>query len=53
MLAGLPQAPSQYNPFRNPTAALERRNEVLEPDGRERLHHARRGRRRRPERRSA
>ena len=30
MLAGLPQAPSQYNPFRNPTAALERRNEVLD-----------------------
>jgi penicillin-binding protein 1A len=30
LLAGLPQAPSQYNPFRNPTAALERRNEVLE-----------------------
>ncbi|HEU0024696.1 MAG TPA: transglycosylase domain-containing protein, partial [Thermoleophilaceae bacterium] len=29
-LAGLPQAPSQYNPFRNPAAALERRNEVLE-----------------------
>ena len=29
MLAGLPQAPSQYNPFRNPSAALERRNEVL------------------------
>jgi penicillin-binding protein 1A len=29
MLAGLPQAPSQYNPFRNPTAALERRNRVL------------------------
>ncbi len=29
MIAGLPQAPSQYNPFRNPTAALERRNEVL------------------------
>ncbi|HYP47358.1 MAG TPA: transglycosylase domain-containing protein [Thermoleophilaceae bacterium] len=29
MLAGLPQAPSQYNPFRNPTSALERRNEVL------------------------
>jgi penicillin-binding protein 1A len=29
-LAGLPQAPSQYNPFRNPTAALERRNEVIE-----------------------
>ena len=30
LLAGLPQAPSQYNPFRNPQAALERRNEVLE-----------------------
>jgi penicillin-binding protein 1A len=29
MLAGLPQAPSEYNPFRNPQAALERRNEVL------------------------
>jgi penicillin-binding protein 1A len=29
LLAGLPQAPSQYNPFRNPTAALERRNDVL------------------------
>ncbi|HEX2162253.1 MAG TPA: transglycosylase domain-containing protein [Thermoleophilaceae bacterium] len=28
-LAGLPQAPSQYNPFHNPRAALERRNEVL------------------------
>ena len=30
LIAGLPQAPSQYNPFRNPTAALERRNEVLQ-----------------------
>jgi penicillin-binding protein 1A len=29
LLAGLPQAPSQYNPFRNPGAALERRGEVL------------------------
>ncbi len=29
LLAGLPQAPSQYNPFRNPTAAIERRNAVL------------------------
>jgi penicillin-binding protein 1A len=28
-IAGLPQAPSQYNPFRNPAAALERRNRVL------------------------
>jgi len=30
LLAGLPQAPSEFNPFRNPTAALERRNEVLD-----------------------
>ncbi len=29
LLAGLPQAPSEYNPFRNPQAAIERRNEVL------------------------
>ena len=29
LLAGLPQAPSEYNPFRNPQAALARRNEVL------------------------
>jgi penicillin-binding protein 1A len=29
LLAGLPQAPSQYNPFLNATAARERRNEVL------------------------
>jgi penicillin-binding protein 1A len=29
MIAGLPQAPSQYNPFLNPKAALQRRNEVL------------------------
>jgi penicillin-binding protein 1A len=28
-LAGLPQAPSQYNPFTNKQAALTRRNEVL------------------------
>jgi penicillin-binding protein 1A len=28
-LAGLPQAPSQYNPFRNQGAALSRRNAVL------------------------
>lgn len=28
-LAGLPQAPSQYNPFLNPEAAIARRNEVL------------------------
>jgi penicillin-binding protein 1A len=29
LLAGLPQAPSSYDPFRNPAAALQRRNEVL------------------------
>jgi penicillin-binding protein 1A len=29
LLAGLPQAPSQYNPFGNPTEARRRRNEVL------------------------
>jgi penicillin-binding protein 1A len=29
LLAGLPQAPSEYNPFLDPKAALNRRNEVL------------------------
>ncbi len=29
LLAGLPQAPSQYNPFLDPGAARKRRNEVL------------------------
>ncbi len=29
MIAGLPQAPSEYNPLVNPKAALNRRNEVL------------------------
>jgi penicillin-binding protein 1A len=29
LLAGLPQAPSEYNPMVNPGAALDRRNEVL------------------------
>ena len=29
LLAGLPQAPSQYNPFLDPSASLRRRNEVL------------------------
>ncbi len=29
LLAGLPQAPSQYNPFRAPAVARSRRNEVL------------------------
>ncbi|HKP91487.1 MAG TPA: transglycosylase domain-containing protein, partial [Thermoleophilaceae bacterium] len=30
LLAGLPQAPSQFNPFREPSTALERRNRVLQ-----------------------
>src|SRR4051812_39031813 len=30
LLAGLPQAPSQYNPFQNERAAFQRRNEVLQ-----------------------
>jgi penicillin-binding protein 1A len=30
LLAGLPQAPSDYSPFQNPAAALGRRNEVLQ-----------------------
>jgi penicillin-binding protein 1A len=30
LLAGLPQAPSTYNPFRNPKVARERRNLVLD-----------------------
>jgi penicillin-binding protein 1A len=29
MIAGLPQAPSEYNPFLDPKAALKRRNEVM------------------------
>jgi penicillin-binding protein 1A len=29
LIAGLPQAPSVYDPFRRPDAALERRNDVL------------------------
>ncbi len=30
LLAGLPQSPSRFNPFINPTGAIERRNEVLQ-----------------------
>jgi penicillin-binding protein 1A len=30
MIAGLPQAPSEYNPFLNPRSARARRNEVLQ-----------------------
>ena len=39
LLAGLPQAPSELNPFQNPKGALDRRNEVLDEDGEARLHH--------------
>jgi penicillin-binding protein 1A len=30
LIAGLPQAPSEYNPFLNPKGAVERRNDVLQ-----------------------
>ncbi len=30
LIAGLPQAPSEYNPFLDPHAAIRRRNEVLD-----------------------
>jgi penicillin-binding protein 1A len=30
LIAGLPQAPSEYNPFLDPRAALDRRNQVLD-----------------------
>jgi penicillin-binding protein 1A len=30
LLAGLPQSPSQYNPFLNESGAIDRRNEVLD-----------------------
>jgi penicillin-binding protein 1A len=30
LIAGLPQAPSEYNPFLNPQGAVERRNDVLQ-----------------------
>ena len=43
LLAGLPQAPSQYNPFRNPGAALAAPQRGAASDGRQRLHHAGRG----------
>ena len=38
LLAGLPQAPSRLNPFQNKRDALERRNKVLDEDGRAGLH---------------
>ena len=30
LIAGLPQAPSEYNPFLNPKGAVQRRNDVLQ-----------------------
>jgi penicillin-binding protein 1A len=30
LIAGLPQAPSEYNPFLDPRAAIDRRNDVLQ-----------------------
>ena len=49
MLAGLPQAPSQYNPFRNPQRRARAPQRGARADARERLHHARpRTTRRRP-----
>ena len=44
LLAGLPQAPSEYNPFRNPRAALARRNDRAAAHGREPHDHPRAGR---------
>ncbi len=37
LLAGLPQAPSKYNPFLNPETAIARRNDVLDQMAQERL----------------
>ena len=51
LLAGLPQAPSQYNPFRDPSAARRRRNEVLAKMAAAALHLGRRRRERRSARR--
>ena len=41
LIAGLPQAPSEYNPFLDPKAATERRNEVLDAMEERGLHHRR------------
>lgn len=37
MLAGLPQAPSDYNPIQNPAGAKQRRNEVLDAMARQNM----------------
>ena len=39
LLAGLPQAPSEYNPFRNPQAALDAPQRGAPADGGQRVHH--------------
>ncbi len=44
LLAGLPQAPTDYNPFLDPHAAKSRRNEVLDCARRPGLHPAESGR---------
>ena len=44
LLAGLVQSPADDDPFTNPEGATIRRNQVLDPDGRAGLHHARRRR---------
>ena len=41
LLAGLPQAPSEYNPFLNPSAARAAAQRGAREDGGTRLHHAR------------
>ncbi len=40
LLAGLPQAPSVYDPFKNPRAALARAERRAAGDARQRRHHA-------------
>ena len=53
LLAGLPQAPSHYNPFLDPGAAHGAPQRGPAADGRRGLHHAGRGRRGAAQRRSA
>ena len=49
LLAGLPKAPSSYDPVDHPDAARQRRDYVHRPDAGRRLHHGGRGRRPRRE----
>ena len=41
LLAGMPQAPNQYDPYSHPEAALERRNLVLSEMQKQRLPYSR------------